>query len=33
MNAIEIINLQKSFGRRQALKGLNMTVPEEPSMA
>lgn len=28
MNAIEIINLQKSFGRRQALKGLNMTVPE-----
>ena len=28
MNAIEIKNLTKSFGRKQALKGLNMTVPE-----
>ena len=28
MNAIEITNLQKNFGSKQALKGLNMTVPE-----
>lgn len=28
MNAIEITNLQKNFGHKQALKGLNMTVPE-----
>ncbi|HIQ99197.1 MAG TPA: ATP-binding cassette domain-containing protein [Candidatus Scybalocola faecavium] len=27
MNAIEIKNLTKSFGPKQALKGLNMTVP------
>lgn len=27
MNAIEIRNLQKNFGRKQALNGLNMTVP------
>lgn len=27
MNAIEIRNLTKSFGEKQALKGLNMTVP------
>lgn len=27
MNAIEIRNLTKNFGRKQALKGLNMTVP------
>lgn len=27
MNAIEINNLTKSFGHKQALKGLNMTVP------
>ena len=27
MNAIEIKNLQKNFGSKQALKGLNMTVP------
>lgn len=27
MNAIEIKNLTKSFGAKQALKGLNMTVP------
>ena len=27
MNAIEIKNLTKSFGKKQALKGLNMTVP------
>ena len=27
MNAIEIRNLSKSFGSKQALKGLNMTVP------
>ena len=27
MNAIEIKNLTKSFGEKQALKGLNMTVP------
>lgn len=28
MNAIEIKNLSKNFGAKQALKGLNMTVPE-----
>lgn len=28
MNAIEITNLQKNFGHKQALNGLNMTVPE-----
>ncbi len=28
MNAIEITNLQKTFGHKQALMGLNMTVPE-----
>lgn len=28
MNAIEITNLQKNFGSKQALRGLNMTVPE-----
>ena len=28
MNAIEIRNLTKSFGSKQALAGLNMTVPE-----
>ena len=28
MNAIEIRNLTKSFGEKQALSGLNMTVPE-----
>lgn len=28
MNAIEIKNLTKNFGQKQALKGLNMTVPE-----
>ena len=28
MNAIEIRNLTKSFGKKQALCGLNMTVPE-----
>lgn len=28
MNAIEINHLTKNFGRRQALQGLNMTVPE-----
>lgn len=28
MNAIEIRNLTKNFGRKQALKGLDMTVPE-----
>ena len=27
MNAIEIRNLSKNFGNKQALKGLNMTVP------
>ncbi len=27
MNAIEIKNLSKSFGQKQAVKGLNMTVP------
>ena len=27
MNAIEIKNLSKNFGSKQALKGLNMTVP------
>ena len=27
MNAIEIRNLSKSFGKKQAVKGLNMTVP------
>ena len=27
MNAIEIINLTKNFGEKQALQGLNMTVP------
>lgn len=27
MNAIEIKGLTKNFGRKQALKGLNMTVP------
>ena len=27
MNAIEIRNLTKNFGKKQALKGLNMTVP------
>ncbi|MDE6729082.1 MAG: ATP-binding cassette domain-containing protein, partial [Oscillospiraceae bacterium] len=27
-NAIEIKNLSKNFGAKQALKGLNMTVPE-----
>lgn len=27
MNAIEIKNLSKNFGEKQALKGLNMTVP------
>lgn len=27
MNAIEIRNLTKNFGEKQALKGLNMTVP------
>ena len=27
MNAIEIKNLTKNFGEKQALKGLNMTVP------
>ncbi|MBQ8429615.1 MAG: ATP-binding cassette domain-containing protein [Clostridia bacterium] len=28
MNAIEIRNLVKNFGEKQALKGLNMTVPQ-----
>lgn len=28
MNAIEIKNLTKNFGQKQALKGLNMTVPK-----
>ncbi|MDE7264933.1 MAG: ABC transporter ATP-binding protein [Clostridia bacterium] len=28
MNAVEIRNLSKSFGQKQALAGLNMTVPE-----
>lgn len=28
MNAIEIRNLSKKFGARQALRGLNMTVPQ-----
>lgn len=28
MNAIEIKNLTKNYGKKQALKGLNMTVPE-----
>lgn len=28
MNAIEIRNLTKNFGEKQALKGLNMTVPK-----
>lgn len=28
MNAIEIKNLTKNFGEKQALKGLNMTVPQ-----
>ena len=28
MNAIEIRNLTKTFGNKQALKGLNMTVPK-----
>ena len=28
MNAIEIINLTKNFGAKQAVNGLNMTVPE-----
>ena len=28
MNAIEIRNLTKSFGQKQALSGLNMTVPQ-----
>jgi ABC-2 type transport system ATP-binding protein len=28
MNAVEIKNLTKSFGAKQALRGLNMTVPE-----
>lgn len=28
MNAIEINSLTKNFGQKQALKGLNMTVPE-----
>lgn len=28
MNAIEISNLTKNYGSKQALKGLNMTVPE-----
>ena len=27
MNAIEIRNLTKNFGEKQALQGLNMTVP------
>ena len=27
MNAIEIRNLTKNFGAKQALTGLNMTVP------
>ena len=27
MNAIEIKNLTKNFGQKQALQGLNMTVP------
>ena len=27
MNAIEIKNLIKNFGQKQALQGLNMTVP------
>ena len=27
MNTIEIRNLTKNFGQKQALKGLNMTVP------
>ena len=28
MNAIEIRNLSKNFGPKQAVNGLNMTVPE-----
>ena len=28
MNAIEIKNLTKNFGAKQALQGLNMTVPK-----
>ena len=28
MNAIQITNLTKNFGEKQALKGLNMTVPQ-----
>ena len=28
MNAIEIRNLTKNFGEKQALQGLNMTVPQ-----
>ena len=27
MNAVEIKNLSKNFGSKQAVKGLNMTVP------
>lgn len=27
MNAVEIKNLTKNFGSKQAVKGLNMTVP------
>ena len=28
MNAVEIRNLTKNFGQKQALSGLNMTVPK-----
>ncbi len=28
MDAIEIRNLTKNFGQKQALNGLNMTVPQ-----
>ena len=28
MNAIEIKNLSKNFGHKQAVTGLNMTVPQ-----
>lgn len=28
MNAIEIRNLTKNFGQKQAVAGLNMTVPQ-----
>ena len=33
MNAIEIKNLTKNFGNKQALSGLNMTIPQARFMA